>query len=511
MKKISLAISMIALITVLIFGGYTWTEAASKKGPQYGGILKIITNEVAPPNFGIPMKSGPRGGPHRVGTYEWLLTCDADRVVKPWLATDWKLASDGKSYILKLREGVKFHDGTDFNAEAVKYNLELSKKLSPSRVAGLIGVDVVDKYTVQLNLPEFNNAFLGNLTKEMGLMISPTAIETKGMKWVGTHPVGTGPFKLVSYEKDVHVKYTKFDDYWDKGKPYLDGLEWYTIKDPVTAVASLEVGDAQILHLPPDQYNAGLEAKGFKVISARGGIVALSGDTANPDSIYANKKVREAVEYAIDKEGIAKALGYGYWIPTNQVCVSGSFAYNTDYKGRTYDPDKAKQLLAEAGYPDGFDTRIIIREAARKDTGIAIQGSLRKVGINVKVDVADRARWSKHKYEGWNNALMYTLVTSGDVDACLVRHFGEGSRDYKVSLARTPGLVETLSKAIIEKDRASQVALAKKAVRLMAEDAMLIPLWSRTSSMVMHRSVHDLGYGESNMQHFYPGNAWLSK
>jgi len=309
------------------------------------------------------------------------------------------------------------------------------------------------------------------------------------------------------------LKYTKFDDYWDKGKPYLDGLEWYTVRDPVTAVASFEVGDAHILHMVDFRDARNLANKGYNIYGTMTGVMAIGGDTTNPESIYAKKKVREAIEYAIDKKGIAQALGHGYWDPctSSQATYSSSSVYDKGYKGKQYNPEKAKQLLEEAGYPNGFNTRIIIREVTRKDVGIAIQGSLRKIGVKCKVDVADVASWSKHKYEGWKNALMYIIISGGDVNIVLNRHFGKGSRDYKVSLARTPGLVETLSKADKETDPKTQIELAKKAIRLMAEDAMLIPLWGKPALTAQYTSVHDFGFGESDKNHFYPGNAWISK
>ncbi len=145
---------------------------------------------------------------------ESLISADKNGQAAPWLATGWEWSPSGKSVTLALRKGVKFHDGTDFNAEAVKWNLERQK--AARRLRLVRSVEVVDEYTVRLNLFRFNNTFLTSLALPDGMMVSPTAIKKNGAEWAFTHMVATGPFKLSGFQRGVSMKFTRFDDYWDK-------------------------------------------------------------------------------------------------------------------------------------------------------------------------------------------------------------------------------------------------------------------------------------------------------
>ena len=134
--------------------------------------------------------------------------------------------SSGKVITLTLRRGVKFHDGTDFNAEAAKWNLDQAISTKQFGSVLIDSVDVVDPYTIRINLKQRDNTLLGMLGfSYIGMMISPTAFKTKGEDWVIANPVGTGPFRFASWQKDVKIAFRKFEGYWQKGKPYLDGIE----------------------------------------------------------------------------------------------------------------------------------------------------------------------------------------------------------------------------------------------------------------------------------------------
>ena len=231
----------------------------------------------------------------------------------------------------------------------------VAKKPGPNQ---FISVEVLDDYTVKVNLKQYQNSILGSMAVS-DVFVSPTAYNTKGIDWARYNPVGTGPFKFVSFARDVSLKFTKFDGYWQKGLPYLDGIENAVIQDPMTRAATFQSGDGNVISSADARTASDLGARGYDVISQANGYAVLLPDSANPDSPFAKQKVREAVEYAIDKAAIAKALGYGFWTADYQATIPTGMAYNSDITGRLYDPQKAKQLLAEAGYPNGFDTTII--------------------------------------------------------------------------------------------------------------------------------------------------------
>ena len=194
--------------------------------------------------------------------------------------------------------------------------------------------------TVKITLSKYTNVLLTRFAGGGGVQVSPTAFKTKGIEWARWNPVGTGPFEFVSFERDVRTKYKRFDGYWQKGKPYLDGVEYVYIKDPMTQAAAMQAGEAQVLNTETGKMAADLKAAGLNVITADTGTVVLIPDSVNADSPLANKKVREAVEYAIDKEAIAKAKSYGFWGAAYQLPNVGTMAYIKNFQGRRYNPQR---------------------------------------------------------------------------------------------------------------------------------------------------------------------------
>jgi ABC-type transport system substrate-binding protein len=504
-------IVFLALVTVvIIFTMAIRPSPAATTTPQYGGVLKIIA-PFGPTVLGDPTKIRPGLILGQLyAALESLISADKNGQAAPWLATGWEWSPSGKSVTLTLRKGVKFHDGTDFNAEAVKWNLERQK--AARRLRLVRSVEVVDEYTVRLNLLRFNNTFLTSLALPDGMMVSPTAIKKNGAEWAFTHIAATGPFKLSGFKRGVSMKFTRFDDYWDKGKPYLDGVEFLYVADPVTALVSFEAGEAHMMAMlqPNDAFT--LKKKGFMINTFQiGGGANLAPDSANPDSPFADKRVREALEYAVDRLEVAQVLGYGFWEPhISQVVPAGSWAYSPDYKGRQYNPDKAKRLLSEAGYPNGFKTRIIVMpQMANAFT--AVQGYLGKVGIDAKLELADRGRLESYALvSGWKNGLLWGGAGSTNYTDLLTRSFSERSPFFP-SMQRPKGLQAAIEKAIGARDFKSQAALTRKALMLIAEDAMLLTLWGDSARTVKVKEVHDTGMATFHHLLWTPANAWLSK
>lgn len=479
--------------------------------PQYGGVLKITWP------YGLRIL----GYPPEVAGADWwsvqacienLVRTDENGLIVPWLATDWEIAPDSKSITFTLREGVKFHDGTDFNAEAVKYNVDLQIAAKKAGFMQVTSVDVVDNYTVRFNLSQWSNALLYTLAQWDGMMASPAAIKTNGVEWARGHPVGTGPFKFVSFTPDVALKYERFDGYWQKGKPYLDRLEYIYINDVMTAVASFQAGEIDLLWGDTPKVLTDLQAKGYKVDATPATLYVLIGDNANPNSVFANQKVREAIEYAIDKEAITKAIGYGIWKVLDQPCSRVSFAYNPDVKGHPYDPNKARKLLAEAGYPDGFKTKLVQSPFSSKDATEAVQGFLSKVGIDAQIEVVDIGAWATIMADGEKDALILTCMTqsAGNYGRNLVADFPP---DYSIlpSTLRPPGFADLLERALAATDEHTMVALNQELVKLLADNETWIPLYedevfAATKPEYVHADI-----ATYDMLTWHPENAWLSK
>jgi len=505
------------LVTAVAMGLLTgFSKQVYAEKPKYGGILKNISRR-CPRSIGWPSSAA---GPELADYFlcmEPLLRMDGNGKPVPFLATSYKYGPDLKTLVFTIRKGVKFHDGADLNAEAVKMNLEERKKGILGREMGAVEtIDVIDEYTVRLNLSEYKNSLLENFADFNGLMVSPKVIEKaktkKGKKWAKKNPVGTGAFKFVKFERPVILKVERFDGYWQKGKPYLDGVETHYIRDPMTAVTSLRAGEAHVMWETPVAKTAELKEHGFEINYYPGAIRGLASDSANPESIYANRKIREAVEYAIDREAISGALGYGYWGPVNQYSVKQCNGYNPDLKGRPYNPEKAKQLLKEAGYPNGFKTKLMSSTKQDvKDTLAALQGYLKEVGIDAELVFYDEGKYFLALIKGHKDGLLiYGQTLRRNQTEELNGLFKKGS-------ARLPGmfrpieLQEVLTEAEKTPDYETQTSLTQKAVRIMSDEAVVLPLWSYAVINVKHKSLRDPGYSHAWRGQWTPENAWLSE
>ena len=505
---------LISLVFLLV-GGFAlinWAQpviAAEKD--KYGGVLKYAISK-SPRFFGYPPKIRAADQEPAGPALEFLVKITRQNVTKPHLATDWEVSPDGKSFTFKLRKGVKFHDGTDFNAQAAKYNLDIWLK-TPGPVLGkLKSVDIIDDYTIRLNFSGFDALVMYELATE-AYIASPTAIEKNGVKWAETHPVGTGPFKLKGYERDVALRYERFDGYWQEGRPYLDGLELLVIKDSMTQVASLKAGEINGINMVAREHANMLEKEGYVLSYWPGPCVGIFGDSKNPDSIWSNRKVREAIEYAIDKESIMNDLGLGYPKPLYQLVTPDNPFYNPDLKPRKYDPKKAKKLLAEAGYPKGFRTTLTHLAPHWPQSWVAIQSYLAKVGIDLKIVRVDRPKYLKIRFEGaLKDGSSHILWPGMNNVLYALKNFIMSKARHVPDMARPAGLDDLVKKALVSKDPETQKALMNQAAKILHDDATFIPLNVEARLFIMDKDVHDYVFAT----YVQPGvdthtNTWISK
>jgi peptide/nickel transport system substrate-binding protein len=480
------------------------------ESPQYGGVVKMIANY--PPRAIAPLKAMYGGDEISVlFCYESLVNVTKDGSVGPALAESWKTASDGKSITFKLRKGVKFHDGTDFNAAAVKYNLEEQKDVK-NELASITSIDVVDEHTVRLNLKQYDNMLLVSLTRVPGRMASPKSLQNPDKQWVSTHMVGTGPFQFVSWERDVALKYKKFEGYWDKGKPYLDGFEVIFIVDSRTASAALQAGEAQMTSLVLAKDLRNLLTPDLRVNTFYRFVYMLAGDSANPGSPFANRKVREAMEYAIDKKAIVDAVGAGTWIAPNQVCIPGTVGWILDFKGRQYDAKKAKQLLAEAGYANGFKTTLIAQSNIDRDALVATQTYLKAVGIDANLSIVDTGRMGVYQSKGWQNAILACAMEAIPQEYLreVQRLFVPGSSSRLHSVGVPPEFNDVVKQATGASDHDAQRKLTERVVRMFYDEAVVVPVWIDSANGVYHKNVYT-DYKIYHKQNWNPADCWIRR
>jgi len=504
MKKLLIIALIVFIATVgLVSNGF------GEEKPQYGGILKGIRGTF-PKVMGYPPEMAPVDSIFALPYAERLTNWDEKGNMVPELAESWDEDPENKTITYHLRKGVTFHDGTPFNAEAARWNLQMrldKKRLTDGKYVK--SLEVLDEHTLRVHVTAFHNQLAFNYGWQQ--MYSQKAFETHGIEWARKNGVGTGPFKFVEFQRDTLMKYTKNDNYWRKGYPYLDGMEIRFIPDIMTASAMMQAKEVDVWQDVADVQNVlELEKKGFKVNWGPGFFWAILPNSNDPNSPYANKKVREAVEYAIDRPTIAKMLGYGKFESLHQMAPSGWPGYIPGYDPRPYNPEKAKKLLAEAGYPNGFKTSLLTM-SPQQDSGAALKAYLAAVGIDAKLDLADMGRFYGALFmTGWSELVFAASGINPDATDLFV-HFGPSPMTYRTgNIKKSPEYLAACEVALHTYDKAEMVEKIKQIVRQGGEDAMVIPVFRAAQANVMQPYVHS-EYMIIHTVHWHPYKTWMEK
>ncbi|SDZ48454.1 peptide/nickel transport system substrate-binding protein [Jannaschia faecimaris] len=336
-----------------------------------------------------------------VGRIVYASLCDKlvditpDLEIIPQLATEWTVAEDGMSIDMTVREGVVFHDGTAFNAQAVADNIERSQTLEESRrkseLSSIASVDVTGDYTLTLNLTGPDATVMAQLADRAGMMMSPTAAAEKGIDF-GLEPVCSGPFSFGERVAQDRIVLNKFDDYWNADAINFDSVTFLPIPDTTVRLANLQSGDIHILErlAPTDLAQANAD-EGINVVSAVSlgyqGITFNVGNGERGDTPWGNDaRLRQAFSYAIDREAINQVVFEGAYAPGNQPFPPTSPWYDADYPVEARDIEKSKALLAEAGYPDGIDLVVQVPNTTIPlQLMQVVQAMTAEAGINIEI------------------------------------------------------------------------------------------------------------------------------
>jgi peptide/nickel transport system substrate-binding protein len=488
------------------------TTMAAK--PQTGGIWKIMMKTQAT-SFGYP--------PLIVGSqrdfappfFDRLIVIGDDGNFKPELALSWNTSSDGKTILFKLRQGVKFHDGTDFNAAAVKFNLD--KLIPPNQVIidGITSVDIVDRHTVKINFANYNNLILYQLASNYSCyMYSPTALQKNGADWAATHPVGTGPFMLKDFERNNKLTLVKNPNYWDKGLPYLDGIEISMVTDPMTQLIAFKAGQTNAIYDAAVPTASQLRDDGYLLKVAPGSLQALSFDSKNSE-FFSNSLVRQAMEYAIDKEAICNGPGGGLFSPAYQMVPSTSPDFNKSITLRKYDPAKAKKLLVEAGCPNGFSFKVFFPSMIWKEGIVAVQSYLEKVGIKMEINYMNAAAFEPIRAAGKieKGAAAYTGIQSVSSNLYIMDYYFRSDSNIYQYMVRPTGTDKLIDQAKSSRDSAAINKISQQINKLIYDDATVLTLYNSPRIAVVDKSVQDTGWfiaGDSNNNKFGT-STWLKK
>ncbi|MCA3446513.1 MAG: ABC transporter substrate-binding protein [Rhodobacter sp.] len=345
------------------------------------------------------------------GFVEEDLTKGGDAVpeIVPALATSWEISEDGKSYTFTLRQGVTFHDGTPWNAEAAKFNMdrmtnpdfEFFVPTAPGLLSwvfmDLAGYEVVDEYTFRIDLKQPNAEFLRRLSaggSGAPRMVSPEAVRTFGNDGIEDNPIGTGPFKFVERVVGEKVVIARNEAYWNPDRmPKADTIVLRGIPEVATRELSLMAGEVDIIGTPSPDSIETLQAQGAKIVTGKSPMFyVLWINTKDPH--FSDVRVRQAVCMAINREDMAKFQRKGFAVPTWGILNPGGPGYDPAFRDCEYDPEGAKALLAEAGFPDGFETRMDWTFGGGSDVNTKgdaewLQRDLEKIGIRSSIEMFD--------------------------------------------------------------------------------------------------------------------------
>lgn len=442
-----------------------------------------------------------------------LATGVATPPIVPALAESWEVSADKKTYTFRLRRGVSFHDGEPWNAAAAKFNLDRMTNPAfefhqPGAVGmlqwvwgDLAGYEVVDDYTIRIVLKQPNSEFLRRLAaggSGTPRMISPAAVRKFGNDGINANPVGTGPFKFGEREVGVRTVLVRNDGYWDpKRTPKLQRIVLRGIPEVTTRELGLLTGELDMISTPSPDSLEYLAAQGMTLV--KGPVATIYPIWLNfREKPLQDVRVRRAMAMAIDRESMAKFLRRGTAQPAYGILNYGGPGWDPDYRDFPYDPEGAKKLLAEAGYPDGFETRLDWTMGGGGDVNTRadaewIQRDLGRIGIRATIELFDNGTYwdmmAKGAREGtccmqvsWGETGFFWLDLVLPTTALPPNGFNSGWYE-------NPKMNELLAAARAAPTEEQMVATLHQIRDIVTEDVALIPVYTPLQVYAMRPNV----------------------
>jgi len=418
---------------------------------------------------------------------EALVKVDRHGKLVPWLAEKWH-TSDNKNYTFFLKRGVRFHNGRELKAADVKFVIDRAmnpetKHPAPANYAAIGDIIVKDDYTITFALKTTTANFLLNMARQGSVIYPREAVDT--MK---SEPIGTGPYKLGEWVRGDRIVLVKNADYHVKGLPKLDRVTYRFIPDPNAALAALKAGDvdAAMFGLGPEHIPDLQKDARFQVIvgETTNDVIMSMNNSKKP---FSDVRVRRAVTYGINKPDVVKGamFGFGRVIGTN---VDPLNPYFVDMSGAMpYDPAKAKKLLAEAGYPNGFDAvlKVAPQYYYTVRTGEVLADQLQKVGVKIKIEQIEWGQWLSRV---WKDA-DYDLTIIGHAEAWDVANYANPKYYFRYDSAEFQKLFQESETTVDDKARRE---LYVKIQKKLVEDAPVVWLYIHPRLAVTKKGVQGL-------------------
>jgi peptide/nickel transport system substrate-binding protein len=472
--------------------------------PVLGGTLKIgVKSEVA--NTAAWRLRSPQEKIEWSCCYETLFKIDKEGKVVPNLAASLKADFGTLTYTVTLRDDVYFSDGSRLDADVLLWNFtnfKTNSQTASTHFGDVASFEKKDNKTVAIHLSQWNSQIPYSLNSVPGLMYSKKAFDEHGLDWTMKNPVGTGPYVLDSWVNGEIKTFKKNPNYWNKQvKVTFDSIEFRVVKDEMSAQAALLSGDIDGYHAGSFAMQSALTSQGFNVASGTMWytIYFLIFASAVPNSPLADVRVRQAIGYAIDSESIAKNIDKGLSFASNQYAVEGTPFYGKDVKGYGYDVNKAKQLLAEAGYPNGFVTTIYTGTDQPMDRYmVAVQGYLAAVGIKLNLVYQDVSLWTTKTLYGIDEGMILAGHGFGiNLVNQMVSNFSKravaGVGMLKNSKLHPDDLDEAIMSALGAKDPETMIKFAQSAEKMIVDKYCLgYPIvLGRANTVILNKKIVD--------------------
>jgi peptide/nickel transport system substrate-binding protein len=427
--------------------------------------------------------------------FDTLFELNSDGKIVPGLVDSYELSDDGKIYTLKLKQGIKFHDGSEFNAEAVKFNIERYKEDVSTRRSELSFVESVtveDPYTVKIKLSDPFSPFISVLTDRSGMMVSPAAVEKYGEDF-NSHPVGTGPYVFVSKVNGDNITLKKNENYW-KGEVKIDEIVFKVFTNESSKVQNLISGQVDIIdtipskEIPTLEENPNLTAiyepgTGYQMI-----YVNTQSETLN------NKYLRQAVNKAIDRDAIVKVVYDGYAQPANSPFAPSHFAYGESDKIGKPNADEIRELLQKGGKPDGFTfTLQVSNTPVYQQLATVIKSMLKEHNINMEIELIEPS-------------IVGTNGSSGNYEALAAQWSGRPDPDQNIYIfvvtgqplnwpqISNPELDDLIIQARFESDEAGRKELYDQAMEIIHDEVPFIYLTHKFNTLGVSKNITGFEY-----------------
>lgn len=431
-----------------------------------------------------------------VNMFDALVVRRPDGSLGPQLATSWRLVNP-TTWEFKLRQGVRFQNGESFNAEAVKGTvdrfLEPGKQRAPFIAKQIAAAKVIDEYTVQITTPKPDPVFLENTIYFMYL-IPPKYYQKVGDDGFGLRPIGTGPFQFVSWNKGSSVMLAANPNYW-KGRPKIQNVEIRLIPEIATRIAALRAGEIDIaMQLTPDQIplikaDANLRATGAKIPRIIY-LITWSGGPGDGGASLKDRRVRQALNYAINVDSIIKNLLANQAVRSATIVPPLAFGFDSSVAAYPYDPQKAKQLLAQAGYANGFTVDFDVPSGGNPlkpaEVGQAIVADLSKVGITARLHVVEGASYVGRRNDRKLSPIFMWNWYGYDADLPV---WGNAHPDFPFSFYNNPDVVKLIDEEKSTLDKQRRLAAFKRIEQIFKDDAPFVALYQQNDIYGVNRRI----------------------